>query len=141
MIWIGSKKMKKSFFKLIGERDWQLIRLSWSRFLIFKKGVSLIDPLLGNLIISQLANKYQSKKITNKMTKTNQKLWDWIRNTIPKIKTVPGIQPAICSALKVQTIGKVNSLLKTIIFHFNSKINSTLSTNKNNKSKQLLKIN
>lgn len=141
MIWIGSKKMKKSFFKLIGEKDWQLIRLSWSRFLIFKKGVSLIDPLLGNLIISQLANKYQSKKITNKMTKTNQKLWDWIRNTIPKIKTVPGIQPAICSALKVQTIGKVNSLLKTIIFHFNSKINSTLSTNKNNKSKQLLKIN
>ena len=141
MIWIGSKKMKKSFFKLIGERDWQLIRLSWSRLLISKKGVSLIDPLLGNLIISQLANKYQSKKITNKKTKTNQKLWDWIRNTIPKIKTVRDIQPAICSALKVQTIGKVNSLLKTIRFRFNSKINSTLSTNKNNKSMQLLKIN
>ena len=141
MIWIGSKKMKKSFFKLIGERDWQLIRLSWSRFLIFKKGVSLIDQLLGNLIISQRANKYQSKKITNKKTKTNQKLWDWTRNTIPKIKTVPGIQPAICSALKVQTIGKVNSLLKTIRFHFNSKINSTLSTNKNNKSMQLSKTN
>ena len=141
MIWIGSKKMRKSFFKLIGERDWQLIRLSWSQLLIFKKGVSLIDPLLGNLIISQLANKYQSKKITNKKTKTNQKLWDWIRNTIPKIKTVPDIQPAICSALKVQTKGKVNSLLKTIRFHFNSKINSTLSTDKNNKSMQLLKIN
>ena len=141
MIWIGSKKMRKSFFKLIGERDWQLIRLSWSQLLIFKKGVSLIDPLLGNLIISQLANRYQSKKITNKKTKTNQKLWDWIRNTIPKIKTVRDIQPATCSALKVQTIGKVNSLLKTIRFHFNSKINSTLSTNKNNKSMQLSKIN
>ena len=141
MIWIGSKKMRKSFFKLIGERDWQLIRLSWSRLLIFKKGVSLIDPLLANLIISQLANRYQSKKITNKKTKTNQKLWDWIRNTIPKIKTVRDIQPAICSALKVQTIGKVNSLLKTIRFHFNSKINSTLSTNKNNKSMQLSKTN